>query len=628
MIGDRPLDELIPLYRDPRSNMPVTQFSMKYVEQAGLVKFDFLGLKTLTVIARTSELIRQRQADFSLDALPIDDAPAYELMSRGETVGIFQLESAGMRDALKKLKPDRFEDVIAIVSLYRPGPMENIPSFIARKKGEEEPDYLYPTLQPILRETFGIMIYQEQVMQIAQELAGYSLGGADLLRRAMGKKIKSEMDAQRDDFVKGAVARKVPEAKAREIFDLVSKFANYGFNKSHGAAYAMVAYQTAYLKANHPVEFMAASMTYDIGNTDKLNIFRQELDRLGIRLLPPDINRSQADFSVEALPDGQGAVRYALAAVKNVGEAAMAELVRAREADGRFASIGEMSARLDTRQVNKRAVENLACAGAFDSLNENRQQVFLGAETIVRHAASTASERSLGQFSLLEGAAGGEPDLKLPKAPDWPAMERLQKEFEALGFYLSAHPLDSYDALLQRRRVIPFAQLPRAVALDAGRKTLAGIVIAKQERTSRKGNRFAFVQLSDASGVFEVTVFSEVLQRCRELLDSGRPLLLQVSAERAAEGEDLRLTAQNFEDLEAALAKTAAGLRICLDDDAPIAQLQALLGRERRGRGRVFLVLGLDGGREVEVVLPDGYALSAAGRQAIKAIPGLTVQDL
>ena len=315
VIGDRPLDNLIPLYRDPRSDMPVTGFNMKFVESAGLVKFDFLGLKTLTVLVTAEKLIRDNGVNIDLANLPLDDQATFDMISRGETAGVFQLESSGMVDVLKGMQPDTFEDIIAVVALYRPGPMDNIPSYIRRKHGEEKPDYLYPTLEPILRETFGIMIYQEQVMQIAQELSGYTLGGADLLRRAMGKKIQAEMDEQRQIFVKGAVKNGVPEKKASEIFEQVNKFAGYGFNKSHAAAYALVAYQTAYMKANHPVEFMAASMTLDINNTEKLNFFRQELQRLKIPVLPPDVNASDAVFTLESKGE-EPAIRYALAAVK------------------------------------------------------------------------------------------------------------------------------------------------------------------------------------------------------------------------------------------------------------------------------------------------------------------------
>jgi len=638
VIGDRRLDELVPLYRDPRSDMPVTQFSMKYAELAGLVKFDFLGLKTLTVLARACELIAVREPGIDLARIPLDDPGTYEMLARADTVGVFQLESAGMRDVLKRLKAERFEDIVALVALYRPGPMDNIPSFIARKHGEEAPDYLYPSLEGILKETFGIMIYQEQVMQIAQELAGYSLGAADLLRRAMGKKIKSEMEAQRKTFIEGAVARAVPAAKAEQIFEQINKFAGYGFVKSHAAAYALVAYQTAYLKANYPVEFLAASMTFDMGNTDKLNLFRQELNRLGIALLPPDINRSSADFEVETVEEGAAdgasggaggmrqAIRYALAAIRNVGEAAMRALVAERDANGPFASLGEFAGRVDTRAVNKRQIENLARAGAFDGLNPNRRQVFEAAETVVRHAAAAANERDSAQENLFGGGdAGPAPDLVLPQAADWPAMERLRHEFEAIGFYLSAHPLDAYGAGLRRLDVVTSAELGATMARDPGRKKLAGIVIGKQERTSRQGNRFAFIQLSDTSGVFEVVVFSDLLAQARDFLEGGEPLL--VTVESRGDGDDLRLMAHDITPLEGVAAVAGLGLKVILSDPQPLGSLKSLLDRESRGRGRVALVLDLDDGQEVELDLPGGYRLSAASRQAIKAVPGVTVLE-
>ncbi len=436
VIGDRPLDELVPLYRDPRSDMPVTQFNMKDVEKAGLVKFDFLGLKTLTVIQTALKLLRRRGIDLNIDHIPLDDAKTYQLLASGEATGIFQLESSGMRDAIRKLKPDRFEDIIAMVALYRPGPMDNIPSFINRKHGKEEPDYLYPTLEPILKETYGIMIYQEQVMQIAQVLAGYSLGGADLLRRAMGKKIREEMEAQRKTFIDGAVAKGVKADKAGEIFDLVNKFAGYGFNKSHAAAYALVAYQTAWLKTNHPVEFFAASMTYDMGNTDKLNVFRQELQRLGIKLLPPDVNRSEPAFSPEELPDGSFAVRYAMAALKNVGFGVVDGMFKARQSGGAYKSLEDFCERIDPKGLNKRQLENLVLAGAFDSLNKNRRQVYDSVEQMLRQSNAAHEARGSDQNNLFGDAASVR--ITLPSVMDWPPMERLQQEFSAIGFYLSA----------------------------------------------------------------------------------------------------------------------------------------------------------------------------------------------
>ena len=451
-----------------------------------------------------------------------------------------------MRDALRKLRPDRFEDIIAVVALYRPGPMDNIPSYIARKHGEEAIDTLHPSIEGILKETYGIMIYQEQVMQIAQDMAGYSLGGADLLRRAMGKKIKSEMDAQRQHFVEGAVARGVPQRKAADIFELVNKFAGYGFNKSHAAAYALVAYQTAYLKANFPVEFMAATMSYEMGNTDKLNYFRQELQRLGIAFLPPDINASRVDFAVERTAEAASAIRYGLAAVKNVGAAAMTSIVREREENGPFTSLSDFAQRIDARLINKRQVENLACAGAFDSLNGSRAQVFAAAETLVRYAAAESSDRESGQGVLFGGSEGsGRDTLRLPEIDDWALMEKLRHEFEAIGFYLSAHPLDSFKGYLEKQGIKPYQELLRAGF--SGRCKLAGIVIGKRELNSRKGNRMAFVQCSDAGGVFEVTLFSEVLALSRDLLSSAEPLLINVSVEWVTGAEEPRLTVNDIE---------------------------------------------------------------------------------
>ena len=361
VIGDRPLSELVPLYRDPKSDMPVTQFNMKWVEQAGLVKFDFLGLKTLTVLQTAVRLLKQRGIELDLTAIPLDDKKTYDLLSRAEAVGIFQLESQGMRRALLDMKPDRFEDIIALVALYRPGPMANIPTYCARKHGDEKPEYIHPKLEPILHETYGVIVYQEQVMQAAQILAGYTLGQADLLRRAMGKKIRSEMQAQRKDFVKGATERGIERAHADAIFDLLERFAEYGFNKSHAAAYALVAYQTAYLKANYPVEFMAASMTLDMGNTDKLSEFRAEAERLDIKVEPPSVNRSGVEFEVEG-----NTIYYALAALKGVGRQAVDSIVAAR-GDKPFADLTDFARRINPRAVNKRVLESLAASGAFDT---------------------------------------------------------------------------------------------------------------------------------------------------------------------------------------------------------------------------------------------------------------------
>ncbi|WP_374373098.1 DNA polymerase III subunit alpha [Dongia sp.] len=626
VIGDRPLDQLVPMYRDPRSDMPVTQFNMKDVEKAGLVKFDFLGLKTLSVLRTADELLRQRGIELDIDHLPLDDENTYAMLARGDSTGVFQLESSGMRDVLRKLKADRFEDIIAVVALYRPGPMDNIPKYINCKHGREEPDYLHPSLEGILKETFGIMIYQEQVMQIAQVLSGYSLGNADLLRRAMGKKIKEEMEAQRKLFVDGAVERKVKADKAAEIFDQVNKFAGYGFNKSHAAAYALVAYQTAWLKANYPVEFFAASMTYDMGNTDKLNLFRQELNRLGIKLLQPDINKSRPTFAVEQQADGSLAVRYALGAVKNVGMGPVEAMLRTREEGGPFKSLEDFCERVDPKGLNKRQLENLVLAGAFDSLNANRRQVHDSVEQMLRQAQAAHEARGSSQSMMFAEAT--QVRLNLPPIPDWLPMERLQNEFGAIGFYLSAHPLDSYGASLARLDVVPFADLPQWLkARGATRAKVAGLVVGKQERTSQKGNRFAFIQLTDASGMYEATIFSERLTAAREMLEPGRALLLSVDCRQ--EEDSLRLMVNEVSSLDQAAAATAAGLKIFLKEPSPVDGIKQILAKAGRGKGKIELILDLpEQKREVDVTLKDRVAVSPQVRSAIRAIPGvLEVMD-
>ncbi|MEQ8586230.1 MAG: DNA polymerase III subunit alpha [Thalassobaculaceae bacterium] len=630
VIGDRPLDHLVPLYRDPRSDMPVTQFNMKWVEQAGLVKFDFLGLKTLTVLQRAVDHLKERGVEIDLSQVPLDDGPTYAMLAKGESTGVFQLESSGMRDVLRRLRPDRFEDIIALVALYRPGPMANIPKYIACKHGEEQPDYMHPVLEPVLKETFGIMIYQEQVQQAAQRLSGYTLGGADLLRRAMGKKIKAEMDAQREKFVNGAVEQGVDKAQASGIFDQIAAFAGYGFNKSHAAAYALVSYHTAYLKANHPVEFLAASMTYDMGNTDKLNVFRQELQKLGIDLLPPDINRSRRDFAVERKEDGTYGIRYALAAIKNVGGSAMDALVETREEGGPFKSLSDFTERADPTQVNKRLLENLVRAGAFDQIHKNRAELFESLEIVIRHVSAAASERESNQVSLfaIEGGASQEPDIRLKHRPEWPQMDRLKEEFDALGFYLSAHPLDAYAESLSRLEVVSSTEAQAAAARKGGqtRLVLAGIVVGRQIRTSKSGNRFAFVQLTDRTGVFEVTLFSEVLAASRDLLDSGEPLL--VRADARIEDDNLRLLASSLEPLDKAVERTAAGLEIFLHDVSPLETLKSLIQNEGRGRGRIQVVVPTAKG-DVRIKLPEAYQVSSRLRGAVKALPGIDhVRDL
>ena len=637
VIGDRPLEEIIPLYRDPRSETLATQFSMKYVELAGLVKFDFLGLKTLDVLQKSVALLANRGIEIDLESLPLDDTGTFEMLTRGDTTGVFQCESSGVRDVLRKLKPDRFEDIIAVVALYRPGPMDNIPSYINRKHGLETVDYLHHDLEACLSETYGIPIYQEQVMQMAQVLAGFTLGGADLLRRAMGKKIKAEMDAQRDVFVSGAKEHNVGEDTAIRIFETIAKFAGYGFNKAHAAAYALIAYQTAYLKANYPVEFFAASMTLDMGNTDKLALYQQELERQSIVLLPPDINRSNVEFSVEKFEDPNaageapvGAIRYALAAIKGVGPAAMELLIQERRQNGRFNGVFDVAGRVDPQALNKRLLEHLVAAGAFDLLDGNRAQVFLGIDRILAHAHAEADERQSGQFNLLgDSQAGGVADApRLQPVDDWPQVERLERELDAVGFYLSAHPLDEYVSALERLGVPRYDNLHDTVAANGGTMIvmLAGTVLNIQHRTSQRGSRYAFIQLSDSSGAYEVTAFSEVLAENREVLEGGKPVLLQVAA-RLEEGQ-LRLTVQSVRDIDAAAASAPMVIKIWVDQPDTLPTLKSIIDREasgengNKGRGRISLIIP-SADREVEVRLDGAYMCTPQVRAAIRAIPGV-----
>lgn len=596
VIADRPLHELVPLYRDPKSDMPVTQFNMKSVEKAGLVKFDFLGLKTLTVLQKSAEIVQKEHGiDIDLLAIPLDDKKSFEMLAKGDNTGVFQLESAGMRDAGKQMRLETLEEIIALVALYRPGPMDNIPKFIACKHGQEEQDFMHPLLEPILKETFGIMIYQEQVMQAAQILAGYTLGGADLLRRAMGKKIQEEMDAQRALFVDGAKTNhKVPEERASAIFDQISKFAGYGFNKAHAAAYALVSYQTAYMKANYPHEFMAAIMTLDMGNTDKLNVFKEELGRMNIQLLPPDINKSESDFSIEILPSGEKALRYALAAIKGVGRAAMDILVAQRKENGEYKDVFDFAERSDSKIMNKRQVENLTKAGAFDSLESNRARMFKSIEILSAHASAISSERQSGQESLFGGGAdlnGNNSNRpKLPDLHDWDIFEKLQYEFDAIGFFLSAHPLDSEKDKLKAAKILSWDNILKGDYDSRGRTRLAGVVLKKQEKISAKGNKFAFVQLSDTSGVFEAIVFSETLAANRDLLEAGKTIIVSVDVQKQGEDETPRLTIQSIQSLDKELEKGLGNIEVEIDDERGLAILVEALTKCQNGTQTISIL--------------------------------------
>src|SRR5579862_1331993 len=627
VIGERSLSELVPLYRDPKSNMPVTQFNMKWVEPAGLVKFDFLGLKTLTVLDLAVKLVRRRGLEIDLSNLPLDDGKTFEMLARGETVGVFQVESQGMRRALIDMRPDRFEDLIVLVALYRPGPMANIPTYCARKLGQERTDYLHPKLEPILQATYGIITYQEQVQQIARDLAGYSLGKADILRRAMGKKDRKEMASQRGDFISGAVERGIGRDDAEVIFDTCAKFAEYGFNKSHSAPYALLTYQTAYMKANYPVEFLAASMTLAMGNTDKLSEFRAEAERLSIKVEPPSINRSGVEFDVEG-----NTIFYALAALRGVGRQAVESVVAVREARP-FKDLADFARRINPRAVNKRVLESLAASGAFDTLEPNRARSFAAVDIVLAAAQRAHDNAALGQDELFGGATTKEP-LALPVLEPWLPAERLQKEFDAIGFFLTGHPLDDYAVALKRLRVQSWAEFARAVKAGAGGGRVAGTVVSRTERRTRNGSKMGIIGLSDPSGHYEAVLFAEGLAQYRDLLEPGTAVLLFLTAE--VQAEEVRARIQSAEPLDEAAAKTQKGLRVFLRNEAPIDGLARRLERTGAGRngadqadGEVSMVLMLQNGSEVEVKLPGRFKVSPQIAGAMKAVPGVvTVEAL
>ena len=552
VIADDPLDEYIPLYKDPKRPELITGYAMGPIEKLGLLKMDFLGLRTLTVLANTAALIKQsRGIDIDFDALPLDDARTYAMLTDAKTFGVFQLESAGMRDALRGLKPERLEDLIAMVSLYRPGPMELIPDFINRKHGRAKIKYEHPAMETFTRETYGIMVYQEQIMQIASEMAGFTMGEADILRRAMGKKDRDLMAKQREKFLAGCAERGIAAAKADRVWELMEKFAGYGFNKSHAAAYALVAYQTGYFKANYPVEFMAALLTSEMGDTDKIVKYADECRAMGIQVQPPDVNVSAVQFSVSG-----DTIRFGLAAIKNVGEAAMESILETRAEQGSFKTLDDFCARVDLRLVNRRVIESLIKAGAFDSLGLTRRHLLEATDAALEAGQRDQRDRAEGQgsfFDLLPPAPAPRTIEPSVATPEWDEDQRLAFEKEVLGFYISGHPLARFAPVVESMGVTRSSELPTRSA--GARVLLLGQVSQLKETSTKSGNRMAFFTLEDMDGTVEVTVFPEPFKAGAAVLRARDPVLVRG---RIDDGDKGRVVlAEDVRALESALAAQA-----------------------------------------------------------------------
>ncbi|MDA8584768.1 DNA polymerase III subunit alpha [Rhodobacteraceae bacterium] len=635
VIGDRPLDELVPLYRDPRSDMPATQFNMKWVEQAGLVKFDFLGLKTLTVIQNALELLKKRDINIDIGVIPLDDEATYDLYAKAKTVAVFQVESSGMMDALRRMKPTCIEDIVALVALYRPGPMENIPQYCDVKNKRAERERLHPSIDHILDETQGIIVYQEQVMQIAQEMAGYTLGGADLLRRAMGKKIQEAMDAERPKFIAGSKENGVDDKKALEVWNLLDKFANYGFNKSHAAAYAVVSYQTAWLKANHPVEFMAGVMNCDLHQTDKLSIYAEEVRRgLEIEIIPPCVNRSDAQFSVL-----DGKLVFALGALKNVGLEAMRLITEARDGNP-FVNLFDLARRVDLKRIGKRPLEMLARSGAFDLLDANRRRVFSSLDALTAYSAAIFEQKSSNQVSLFGEAGEDLPEPRLSPVDDWLPNERLAEEQTAIGFYLSGHPLDDYAIALKRKGMLTLAELKEKAERDGGAVARVGVIVSGlQERKSGRGTRFFRMNVSDPTAqVSGMALFPDDFETVRRVFETTVQVVMTLEA-RFNEGQ-FDPVARSVGPIDSVVtAGATAGLHVMIDAADAATTIESVLSRfkgdgsiKTTGPVRITALavpLPGDASQDVPVEIGDGWPVSPQIKGALKSLPGVVeVQDL
>ena len=591
VIGDSSIINIVPLYKDPNTSVNATQFSMKYVEKAGLIKFDFLGLTTLSIIQDSIKLIKENHSNFDLRHIPMDDKKTFQQLSKGEAIGIFQLESNGMGSVLRQLQPDKFEEIIAVVALFRPGPMDHIPSFCNRKHGKEKIEYLHPLLEKVLKETYGIIVYQEQVMQIAQVLSNYTLGEADLLRRAMGKKIQKEMDAQKNRFIEGAKSNKISINEASKIFDLVNKFAGYGFNKSHAAGYALLAYQTAYLKTNFPYEFMTATFNYSIDRTDRIILLNKELSSLNIEFKKPDINHSQAKFSIEE-NNGLKSIRFGLGAIKGVGIKSMSNLVKERENNGKFIDIIDFMNRLKGDVINKRQLEKLVQAGSFDSIETNRAKLFYNVPKFVEiYGGSNFKDQNQAMLFEENKLSFDDSNLFDQQIDDWSSGFLLKSELEVIGFYFSSHPVSLYPKnYFRHNNIIEWNQIKLNEDIKSAK--IVGSILDIKERSNKEGRKYAFLTVSTLESQIELTIFSDKLNDFRNLIKEGNLLLFHIDISRDI--ENMRLIIRKIEDFEQTFSNQKKIINIYLQQYFEIDLLEKLFKKSNRKNEKLYLYINKD----------------------------------
>ena len=591
VIGDSKIIDNVPLYKDPNTSVNATQFSMKYVEKAGLIKFDFLGLTTLSIIQDATKLIKKNNKNFNLSDIPLNDSLTFSQLSKGEAAGIFQLESNGMGSVLRQLQPDKFEEIIAVVALFRPGPMDNIPSFCNRKHGREKIDYIHPLLEDVLKETYGIIVYQEQVMQIAQVLSNYSLGEADLLRRAMGKKIQKEMDDQKNRFIEGAKSNKLEIKESSKIFDLVNKFAGYGFNKSHAAGYALLAYQTAYLKSNFPYEFMTATLNYAIDRTDRIILLKKELSRINIDFKKPDINFSKADFSIENIKN-QKSIRFALGAIKGVGIKSMNSVVDERNLNGPFKDIIDFMSRLSGDVINKRQLEKLIQSGCFDNIENNRAKLFSNVANFVEiFGGSKVKDENQSLLFEETKISFNDNNLFTQNIPEWNSGFLLKNELEVIGFYFSNHPLSLYPYnYFQKNNIIDWNELNSNLELKNAK--IVGSILDIKERSNKDGKKYAFLTVSTLEFQIELSIFSDKLSEFRHLIKEGNVLLFNIDISR--ENENLRLIIRKIENFEKTYINTKKVINIYMQSNLDKSVLKKIFNKDSRDNEKIFVYVNKD----------------------------------